>query len=956
MRHPRPHVKTLLSILTLSASIGFTGYVTAAPHAHKHDNPGQQNRNHVQQAQNHTQALIALQKSLNIASRGAKAQIIEGLKSKADERNALLAELAKQDPAAVLNSAIPDTRQQGMPAEVLAKLEQRFNGEGELEVQYADFEDGTHELRHYLKTPFGERFRLHVAGKPGHLKQGQRVSVDGVLLAEGNQEDQNDGSVVLDSNNILTLALDGSGSEGEPGPMTNTLGEQRTLVIMMNFKDDQSQPWSKSQISDLVGGQVDNFMRENSYGQTWLNVDVAGWYTIDAYKSDGCATSQYSDLANAKAQSAGYNISNYDRLIYLWPSNSNCNFSGLGTVGGAPSKSWINGQGVWHIFAHEMGHNLGLGHSHDLVCGSTTLGSNCSVTEYGDYPDIMGGGHTGHFNAFQKDRLGWLGYGSAPELLTVTGDGTFTLSPYAAQDNGTKALKILKDINPNNGQKTWYYVEYRQALGFDSGLSESWLANFLNGATIHTGNKSESYSSYLLDMTPGSSLGMQDAALETGRSYSDNNAGVTITTNSLNSGSAQISISMNSQSCTQYAPQLTSSSSQSEWVAAGTTVSYTLTLKNNDSSACGSSSFNLNTAAPTGWNSSLSQSSVSLAPGASATITLNATSASNATDGFYNITTTAANGSRSANNTVTYVVSNPSSNTGPVAANDSASVVAGNSVTINVLANDSDADGDSLSITSVSGVNGSAVISGGSIVFTPAAGFSGTEVFNYSISDGNGGSDTASVTVTVSPQPTQNNAPTANNDSASVIAGSSVTINVLANDTDSDGDNLTITSVNGVNGSAVISGGSIVFTPAAGFTGTEVFNYSISDGKGGSDTASVTVTVSPQPTQNSAPIALNDSASVAKNSSVTISVLSNDSDPEGDQLTVVSATQGSKGSVRRNSNGTITYTPAKSFKSGDSFSYTISDGNKTATATVIISLQDDGSGGGTGGKGNGKKR
>ncbi|WP_428637330.1 Ig-like domain-containing protein, partial [Shewanella sp.] len=110
---------------------------------------------------------------------------------------------------------------------------------------------------------------------------------------------------------------------------------------------------------------------------------------------------------------------------------------------------------------------------------------------------------------------------------------------------------------------------------------------------------------------------------------------------------------------------------------------------------------------------------------------------------------------------------------------------------------------------------------------------------------------------------------------------------------------------------------------------------------------------------NTAPIAVNDSATVSSGSSVIIAVLSNDIDPEGDTLTVASVTQGSKGSVTLLADGRVQYTPGKRFKGSDSFSYTISDGELTATATVTIGQSSDSTGGntggGTGGKGNGKK-
>ena len=110
----------------------------------------------------------------------------------------------------------------------------------------------------------------------------------------------------------------------------------------------------------------------------------------------------------------------------------------------------------------------------------------------------------------------------------------------------------------------------------------------------------------------------------------------------------------------------------------------------------------------------------------------------------------------------------------------------------------------------------------------------------------------------------------------------------------------------------------------------------------------------PSSVANQAPKAMNDSATLASVSAVTIAVMANDSDPDGDAINVVTFTQGGKGSVKLNSNGTLTYTPAKGFKSSDQFSYTISDGKNSASATVSVSL----SGSSTttsGGKGNGNR-
>jgi len=134
---------------------------------------------------------------------------------------------------------------------------------------------------------------------------------------------------------------------------------------------------------------------------------------------------------------------------------------------------------------------------------------------------------------------------------------------------------------------------------------------------------------------------------------------------------------------------------------------------------------------------------------------------------------------------------------------------------------------------------------GGVVRYTPAPNFFGTDTFTYTVSDGNGGTDTATVTITVTDVP-DNTPPVANDDTVSVLAGSSSNvINVLANDTDADaGQTLVVSAITQpANGSVVNNGGSVSYTPNGGFIGTDTFTYTVSDGNGGTDTATVTVIV-----------------------------------------------------------------------------------------------------------------
>jgi hypothetical protein len=232
------------------------------------------------------------------------------------------------------------------------------------------------------------------------------------------------------------------------------------------------------------------------------------------------------------------------------------------------------------------------------------------------------------------------------------------------------------------------------------------------------------------------------------------------------------------------------------------------------------------------------------------------------------------------------------------------------------------------------------------VTYTPAPNYNGTDSFTYTISDGNGGTDTATVRLTVTPV---NDPPVAVNDSFTTSKNKKLTTSsVLANDTDLDGDSLTIRSYSSssAKGGSVSSAGDgkFTYTPKNNFTGTDTFTYVVSDGNGGTDTGTVTITVT---AANSPPVASNDYVSTPKNTKVTTdNLLLNDDDPNGDPFGVSSftATSAKGGTVTYLGNGRFTYTPKNNFTGTDTFTYTITDasgGSDTATVTVTVRSCND---------------
>ncbi|MFH4744662.1 Ig-like domain-containing protein, partial [Vibrio harveyi] len=273
-------------------------------------------------------------------------------------------------------------------------------------------------------------------------------------------------------------------------------------------------------------------------------------------------------------------------------------------------------------------------------------------------------------------------------------------------------------------------------------------------------------------------------------------------------------------------------------------------------------------------------------------------------------------------------------NDAPVAVNDTVATDEDTAVTIDVLANDSDPENDTLTITaaSVPAEQGTVTIVDGKLVFTPAENFNGDATISYTISDGQL-TDDATVAVTVNPV---NDAPVAVDDTVTTDEDTAVTIDVLANDSDPENDTLTITaaSVPAEQGTVAIVDGKLVFTPAENFNGDATISYTISDGQL-TDDATVAVTVNPV---NDAPVAVNDAVSTDEDTAVTIDVLANDSDPENDQLTITNASVPAEQGTVTIVDGKLVFTPAENFNGDATISYTISDGQLTDDATVAVTV------------------
>ena len=264
---------------------------------------------------------------------------------------------------------------------------------------------------------------------------------------------------------------------------------------------------------------------------------------------------------------------------------------------------------------------------------------------------------------------------------------------------------------------------------------------------------------------------------------------------------------------------------------------------------------------------------------------------------------------------------------------------------VNVLANDTDVDGDTLTVTTLTPTATHGTVSctaaAGVCTYAPELGYTGPDSFAYAISDGHGGTDTAAVSVTVTP----NNPPVADDETLTTPEDVSDSVNVLIGDTDADGDPLTVTSPNPVALHGTVAcgpGGTCQYTPAANYNGPDGFDYTVSDGHGGTDTGHVSITVT---AVNDDPNAVDNSLATAEDTAGNVNVLANDTDVDGDSLTVTTlAPAAAHGTVSCTAAGVCTYTPASNYNGPDSFTYAVSDGHggsDTATVNVTVTPVND---------------
>ena len=474
---------------------------------------------------------------------------------------------------------------------------------------------------------------------------------------------------------ILALAL--ASTPGVAQNSCSTTGPQNTVVLLLNLPGG-SLPISVTVpamqdvffASNTPGTSLDGFLREASYGQTSATGGVFGPYNLTGtYSSCSDVGGAMLNDAIASAVASGVNMNSYTRLFLIFPDVFGCGWQGFAAVG---SCSLATASGTFNLSAsflaaaymaprssgvqvasHEIGHNFGLLHSGTLTSATATdvigaLTAPGTETDLGDYWSTMGEAVPGLYTAPQKtNTLGWLS--PSTNVQTVTASGTYTLQPLEVSPAGEQVLKVQRGSN-NPGYYLW--VEYRQPIG----NYDSTLLNFVySGALIHYQDPTmDPAHSYLPNFTPSDTTD-NNPELKAGQTWSDPYSNLSLTTASATTAGLTVNVNYGAVPCTSSAPTM-SVSPLNPSLYPGQTVSYGLTVTNNDSSGCSASTVNLGSTEPSGWSTSFSAPSVTLNPGQSSTVTMYKGAPSGTAAATYavnvNATTPLAGASQTANATV----------------------------------------------------------------------------------------------------------------------------------------------------------------------------------------------------------------------------------------------------------------------------------------------------------------
>ena len=490
---------------------------------------------------------------------------------------------------------------------------------GEVEVLHGDGVPGKESFIRYFVRNFADQqlYELGFDGPPGHeLLTGHHVVVRGRTM--GRTIWASDVAALTDSGR--TTQQSGTTVDALATPV---LTERKAITILVNLMDatlcadPATCTYNASYVSNVLyldSKSMSKLYLNTSYNQLSFKADtngdakpdVVGPFNVGLSRV-GCNYYSWADAADKAAQAAGVDLSLYQHKIYVLPPYGqlpDCGWAGVANVGCAiVCRAWIAAPNLMMVYAHEVGHNLNMAHA-----GTDPENDGVMNDEYGDRSDPMGISSSSVYNANASHihQLGWFN-AFANSIQTVTAGGTYQIAPIGTEPDGTlpQALRIAK---PDSGD--YYYLSYRQPIGFDAALSSTYTA----GVNLHRyAGSGYNYTKFI-------------KALPDGGIFSDPVNGITVTQSSHGATSTVVNISFY---CMGQTPSMTISPS-SVWVKPGSSVSLTTQVANKDGSGCSPTTFQLTAINTVGGTSIVTPTSVLLGTGqsASASVTVSGISGS----------------------------------------------------------------------------------------------------------------------------------------------------------------------------------------------------------------------------------------------------------------------------------------------------------------------------------------
>ncbi len=591
---------------------------------------------------------------LNLANQYSKADPVDQedllveLSAAVEARRAIQLQAMPNDPGLITNYSLPGALRNKLPASLVARLEEPITLDGAALIAHGDdLNTGESTPENSILDAAGNRYKLNfVGGEPKDISTDDKITVTGVRL---------DKEVAVQSAKVRTKAASLTAA---------ALTHKKVAVILFNFSNNPTaQPYTteaaRTQIFGTTGSTASTFFSQGSFDkwdiQGHLNPttgDVFGWYTLTVDNAT-CNYTGWETEARTKAAANGFVASNYNNIMYGFPQASSCGWAGLGTVGGAPGRSWINYATLApRVTVHELGHNFRAAHANTLTCLSATgsrvpISADCTTSEYADIYSAMGNSsNVRQFDTHTKAQTG-TGWVTSGNIQTVSSSGSYTIAPLEATTSSVQTLRIPRGyaykesgttVNVTDG---YYSIDYRQPSGnFDTYTTTEAASN---GVMLRLTPSLTTYDQTHLIDTVSSTTSFTDAPLLLNQTYTDTASGITIALTGKSTTSATVQVTMGPVACTRANPGLTISPTTQQ-SSAGGTLTYSFTLTNNDTASCSPSTFSVTPTLPSGWSQTpATPFSEPLSPGSSVTRTFLVTSLAEAPAGDNTITQTAVN-------------------------------------------------------------------------------------------------------------------------------------------------------------------------------------------------------------------------------------------------------------------------------------------------------------------------